>query len=68
MFLKSSLQAEVNMRTKWQQVINLNGEDAMIKDLKSVVARSQATLLEDMLGAVALLVILVGGLSLPALV
>lgn len=68
MFLKSSLQTQVNMRTKWQQVINLNGEDAMIKDLKSVVARSQATLLEDMLGAVALLVILVGGLSLPALV
>lgn len=68
MFLKSSLQTQANMRTKWQQVINLNGEDAMIKDLKSVVARSQATLLEDMLGAVALLVILVGGLSLPALV
>jgi hypothetical protein len=68
MFLKSSLQVAIYMRTKWQQVINLNGEDAMIKDLKSVVARSQATLLEDMLGAVALLVILVGGLSLPALV
>lgn len=40
----------------------------MIQDLKSVVSRSHATLFEDMLGAVALLVILVGGLSLPALV
>ncbi|PTQ67999.1 hypothetical protein [Celeribacter persicus] len=40
----------------------------MINDLKAVVARSQATLFEDMLGAVALLVILVGGLSLPALI
>lgn len=40
----------------------------MIKDLKSVVARSQATLFEDMLGALALLVIFVGGLTLPALV
>ncbi len=39
----------------------------MINDLKAVVARSQTTLLEDMIGAVALLVILVGGLSLPAL-
>ncbi|SDW03298.1 hypothetical protein [Celeribacter indicus] len=40
----------------------------MIEELKSVVARSQATLVEDMIGAVALLVILVGGLTLPALV
>ncbi|SFI76824.1 hypothetical protein [Celeribacter neptunius] len=40
----------------------------MIQELKSVVARSQSTLFEDMIGAVALLVILVGGLSLPALV
>lgn len=39
----------------------------MIQDLKSVVSRSQATLFEDMLGAIALLVILVGGLSLPVL-
>jgi hypothetical protein len=67
MFSKSSLQASGNMRTNWQQVINHDAEDAMINDLKSVVARSQATLFEDMLGAVALLVILMGGLSLPAL-
>nr|WP_321509161.1 hypothetical protein [uncultured Celeribacter sp.] len=40
----------------------------MIKDLKSAVARSNATLVEDMIGAIALLVILVGGLSLPGLV
>lgn len=40
----------------------------MLDDLKSVVTRSQATLVEDMLGAIALLVILFGGLTLPALI
>lgn len=40
----------------------------MIHDIKTIVARSQTTLLEDVVGAIALLVILVGGLSLPALV
>ncbi|SDE76673.1 MULTISPECIES: hypothetical protein [Roseobacteraceae] len=40
----------------------------MIKDLKSVATRSQGTLVQDMIGAIALLVILLGGLSLPALV
>lgn len=39
----------------------------MIRDIKSVVARSQNTLVEDLIGAVALLVILVGGLTVPAL-
>ena len=39
-----------------------------MKDLKSVAARSQATLVQDMIGALALLVILIGGLTLPALV
>ncbi|RPE71483.1 hypothetical protein EDD53_0602 [Pacificibacter maritimus] len=38
----------------------------MINDLKSVVTRSQGTLIEDMLGAAALLVILFGGLVAPA--
>ena len=40
----------------------------MINDIKSIVSRSRNTLLEDMIGAAALVVILVGGLSLPAFV
>lgn len=39
----------------------------MIKDLKSAVTRSQGTLAEDMIGALSLLVILIAGLSLPAI-
>tara|TARA_R110000868_G_scaffold378275_1_gene643719 strand:- start:683 stop:859 length:177 start_codon:yes stop_codon:yes gene_type:complete len=58
------------MRTKWQQAINqpVSKDAHMIKDLKSVATRSQGTLVQDMIGAIALLVILLGGLSLPALV
>lgn len=39
----------------------------MIRDIKSTFENANATFLEDMLGAVALIVILFGGLSLPAL-
>lgn len=38
----------------------------MIHDIKSVVERSQGNLVEDMVGAAALLVILFGGLVAPA--
>ncbi|WP_269432943.1 hypothetical protein [Aliiruegeria sabulilitoris] len=40
----------------------------MFTDLKDLIARTEATLLPDALGAVALMVILVAGLHLPALV
>lgn len=40
----------------------------MINDIKSAVSRSREYLLEDFLGATALLVILVGALSVSALV
>ncbi|WP_256369761.1 hypothetical protein [Tropicimonas sp. IMCC6043] len=40
----------------------------MFSDLKQIIDRSEATLLADALGAVALMVILVAGLHLPALV
>lgn len=40
----------------------------MMKDLKSVLARSSATLLQDAMGALSLVVLLVIGLNLPALV
>ncbi|GAA3875950.1 hypothetical protein [Celeribacter arenosi] len=39
----------------------------MIHDLKSALTRSRSTLAEDMVGAVSLLVILIGGLSIPAI-
>ena len=39
----------------------------MTQDIRSAIARSRDTLLADALGAVALLVILIGGLSLPSL-
>lgn len=40
----------------------------MLNQIKSIVLRSEATLLQDALGAVALMVILVGGLHLPGMV
>ncbi len=40
----------------------------MIQDLKNTIARCEATLLQDALGAAALTVILMAGLHLPALV
>ena len=40
----------------------------MLNEIKSVIARSQDTLLQDAAGAAALMVILVGGLYLPGLV
>ncbi|WP_268870854.1 hypothetical protein [Actibacterium mucosum] len=40
----------------------------MLKDLKSVIARSHSTLLQDAAGAVALVVMLVGALHLPGMI
>ena len=40
----------------------------MLADLKSAVSRSSATLASDALGAMALIVMLVVGLHLPALI
>lgn len=39
----------------------------MIKEIKSVIARSSATLMHDTIGAVSLMVFLVGALHLPSL-
>ncbi len=38
----------------------------MLKDIKTIINRPQNTLIQDAIGAVALLVILMGGLSLPS--
>lgn len=40
----------------------------MVNDIKDAFIRSRATLVEDVVGAVALMVILMVGLSLPSLV
>ncbi|WP_417248830.1 hypothetical protein [Celeribacter sp.] len=40
----------------------------MLNELKDIVARSRGTLVEDALGALSLLVILMASLSLPAFV
>jgi len=38
----------------------------MLTELRDIIARTQSTLIQDMLGTIALLVILFAGLSLPA--
>ncbi|MFV0335487.1 MAG: hypothetical protein ACK5JR_15620 [Tropicimonas sp.] len=40
----------------------------MFTDLKEMIARSEATILQDLSGAAALMILLVAGLHLPALV
>jgi hypothetical protein len=66
MFLKSSLQVNRNMRTKWQQNVLLQ-ENEMAREIRTMFDRSRETILADALGVVALIVILVGGLSLPSM-
>ncbi|MEN8837725.1 hypothetical protein [Celeribacter marinus] len=40
----------------------------MLTELKAIVTRSRTTMIEDVIGMVSLMVILMAGLSLPALV
>jgi hypothetical protein len=40
----------------------------MAREIRTLINRSRATILSDMLGVVALMVILVGGLSFPSLI
>jgi hypothetical protein len=60
MFLKSSLLGPQIVRTKEQQM-----EVAMLDDVKAALARSPATLVEDLAGVVTLFALLVAGLHLP---
>jgi hypothetical protein len=53
------------MRTKWQ--LNQRKGAKMIHQIKTVAVRSQDTLLADALGAMALVVMLMGCLYLPGL-
>ena len=45
-----------------------DGAVTMAQDIKSLIERTRETLVADALGAVSLVVILMGGLCLPALV
>jgi hypothetical protein len=40
-------------------------EDAMLKEVKTVLARSSQTMIEDALGVVTLFALLIAGLNLP---
>jgi hypothetical protein len=66
MFLKSSLQARPEMRTKYKHL----GENAMpLREiLRSIMTRQQRDLVQDALGASALFAMLTVGLYLPVLV
>ena len=54
MFLKSSLQNQRGMRTKRQQVM----EVTMLTEIKDILSRSRATLIEDTIGVVSLFTLL----------
>ena len=67
MFLKSSLPTVNNMRTKGQLK---DGDDQMtiLRHLKEIAYRAEATLFQDAMGAAALGGMLVIGLHLPSLI
>jgi hypothetical protein len=67
MFLKSSLRIVKNMRTK-RQLEDGDAEMTTLRHIKEIAARAEATLLQDALGAAALMVMLVVGLHLPSLI
>jgi hypothetical protein len=67
MFSFSSLLCIEEMRTKVQQ--RVKGTDmTTLRQIKTIAVRSQDTLLQDAIGAAALMVILVVGLYLPSFV
>jgi hypothetical protein len=54
------------MRTKGQQRIKaLTGGETMLTQIKTAISRSQSTLLQDALGAVSLVVMLMVALHMP---
>jgi|TARA_B110000908_G_scaffold151560_1_gene186412 hypothetical protein len=67
MFSFGSLLCAEGMRTEVQQ--RARGTDmTTLRQIKSIAVRSQDTLLQDAIGAAALMVILVVGLYLPSFV
>lgn len=67
MFLKSSLQVNLNMGTKGQQTEreHYKRSPTMLAEIKTVYIRSGATLLQDAAGAAALIVMLGAALYMP---
>jgi len=63
MFLKSSLQIPIHMRTIQQR----HQEDRMLKEINATLARASDTLIGDLLGVVSLFSLLIVGLYLPEL-
>jgi hypothetical protein len=68
MFLKSSLHWLMKVRTKGKQSIKNKGAAAMITQFKETLHRSRDTLLQDAVGAGALVVMLLVGLHLPGFI
>jgi hypothetical protein len=75
LFSKSSLQRPVGYENK-ELTKNTAGtpgltreqEPIMLKEIKSVLSRSSATIWQDILGGVGLMVVLYGGLQLPGMI
>jgi hypothetical protein len=67
MFSFSSLLHVKKMRTKVQQRVRVT-DMTTLRQIKTIAVRSQDTLLQDAIGAAALMVILVVGLYLPSFV
>jgi len=62
MFYKSSLQEAPYMRTKWQR----NGKQDNMKHINKLATHTPKALIEDILGLMAIFVILTVGLYLPS--
>jgi hypothetical protein len=65
MFLKSSLHAARDMRTNQQQNKLGTMEITMLNEILAIARRNQDTLLTDLAGVAALVVMLMGALHLP---
>lgn len=72
MFAKSSCLDSLKVRTNEQQDRKRHNiedeEEQMVAQIKSTVRNAQSTLLQDAIGAAALIVMLIAGLHLPGLV
>jgi hypothetical protein len=66
MFLKSSLLPALKMRTNKQHEVEVTM--TTLRMIKSIATRSHSTLLQDAVGAAALVVMLVMGLYLPVMI
>ncbi|MDA9020257.1 hypothetical protein N9H60_03680 [Flavimaricola sp.] len=66
--LKKFFTGESRYENKEATRMHKDGAVTMAQDIKSLIERTRGTLVADALGAVSLVVILMGGLCLPAFV